>query len=256
MRDLGSLQSAMTQALFTGSLSDIEGEFEAGRAKPVRRFAVYRNNMFLSLSAHLRTIFPVTAKLGDDRFFAYAAHQFILREPPREARLAVYGEGFARFLARFPACRHTPILAQMAALEWAIHKSLTSVQKPFVEAANLARLAGEMVLELQPGLQFVLTRWPLLGLWAHEAERQRPLARRANRYAVLRRDDDIRFFELDPARFSFWRSLAKGQSIEAAAVRALARDQRFNLADEILFLFRNRLVTGIDPAGPDKGQLQ
>jgi hypothetical protein len=251
MLDLASLQSAMTQALFTGSLADIEGELDASHANPARRFAIYRNNMFLSLTAHLRTVFPVTAKLGDDRFFSYAAHQFILREPPRSSRLVVYSETFPGFLARFPACRHTPILAQMAALEWAIHKALTSAQMPFLEPADIEDLSGAMTLELQPSLHFVLSRWPLLGLWAHEAERQRPLLRKTSRLAVLRHDDDIRFFELDPARFAFWRSLARQRPIEVAAARALARDPRFNLVDEILFLFRNRLVTETD-----KGSLQ
>ena len=256
MLDLAALQSAMTQALFTGSLADIEDEFDGACANPARRFAIYRNNMFLSLTAHLRTVFPVTAKLGDERFFSYAAHQFILRQPPRESRLVLYGEDFPSFLARFPSCRHTPILAQMAALEWAIHKSLTSEQMPFLEPSDMGQLSGEAMIELQPSLQFVLSRWPLLGLWAHEAERQRPLVRKASRYAVIRHDDDIRIFELEPARFSFWRSLVKGNSVEMAATRALARDPLFNLVDEIFFLFRNRLVTGIGPAEPDKGQLQ
>lgn len=243
MLDLAALQSAMTHALLAGSPSEIEAELDAHLANPARRFAIYRNNMFLSLTAHLRAVFPVTTKLGDERFFAYAAHQFILREPPREARLAAYGGTFPRFLAHFPAWRHAPILAQMAELEWAIHTSLTSAQMPFLEPADMTGLSPAMTLELQPSLRFVLSHWPLLGLWAHEAERQRTLVRRPSRLAVLRHDDDIRFFELGPARFAFWRSLTRDRSIEAAAARALARDRQFNLVDEMLFLFRNRLVT-------------
>lgn len=253
MPDLVALQSAMTRALLTGSAADIESEIDAGRATPARRFAIYRNNMFLSLTAHLRAVFPITAQLGDERFFSYAAHQFILREPPREPRLIAYGGTFPRFLLAFPACRHAPILARMAALEWAIHKSLTSTQLPYLEPQDIAEATGEMALELQPGLNFVLSHWPLLGLWAHEAERQRPVARKTSRLAVARYDDDIRFFDLGRASFIFWRSLAKGRSIETAAARALARDPEFSLADEILFLLRNRLVTGLVPAGPDKG---
>lgn len=253
MRDLAALQSAMTQALFTGSVAEIEDEIDVGNATPSRRFAIYRNNMFLSLAAHLRAVFPVTAQLGDERFFSYAAHQFILREPPREPRLITYGRNFPRFLADFPACRHAPILARMAELEWALHKSLTSRQMPYLEPQDMVEATGVMALELQPSLGLVLSRWPLLGLWAHEAERQRPVARRTTRLAVMRHDDDIRFFELGRARFVFWRCLAKGRSIERAAARAVARDPAFDLADEIVFLLRNRLVTGLFPAGPDKG---
>jgi hypothetical protein len=237
----------MTLAVLDGSSVDIQGEFTAGLADPVRRYAIYRNNMFLSLTAHLRAIFPVTARLGDERFFAYAAHEFILRTPPREARLVVYGAGFPQFLSRFPACRHAPILAGMASLEWAIHSALSSPQLPFFE---LEEMTEGFTLELQPSLRFVVSRWPILGLWAHQNEPQRSLPRQTCRIAVARQDDDIRFFELTPARFAFWRSLARGRGIEAAAARALARDALFNLTDEILFLLRNRLVTGADARKP------
>ena len=256
MRNLAELQTAMTQAVMAGSFVDVEGEFTAGPADPGRRAAIYRNNMFLSLAAHLRAVFPVTARLGDERFFAYAAHQFIQRQPPRSSRLVIYGADFPRFLAHFPACRHAPILAQMAALEWAIHGSLTSAQMPFLETKEMATISPGQGLELQPSLRFVLSRWPVLGLWAHETERQNALPRKTSRIAVIRHDDDIRFFELGPARFAFWRDLARGRSFEEAASRALARDARFSLAEEIVFLFRNQLVTGIIPAEPDKGQPQ
>jgi hypothetical protein len=242
----------MTRAILDGSSLDIQGEFTAGQADPVRRYAIYRNNMFLSLTAHLRAIFPVTARLGDERFFAYAAHQFILRAPPREARLVTYGAGFPQFLSRFPACRHAPILAEMASLEWAIHSALTSAELPILE---LAEMTETSMLDLQPSLRFIVSRWPILDLWAHQREPQRALPRQASRIAVIRHDDDIRFFELTPARFAFWRSLARRRGIEAAAARALVRDAHFNLTDEILFLLRNRLVTGADAAKPQKGQV-
>jgi hypothetical protein len=79
------------------------------------------------------------------------------------------------------------------------------------------------------------------------------MSRRTSRVAIVRYDDDIRFFELGAARFALWRSLARGHGLETAAARALARDPQFNLADEIVFLFRNRLVTGLDAVEPQKG---
>lgn len=250
MRDLEELQASMTRALIDGSFIDIESEFTAGHADPARRYSIYRNNMFLSLTAHLRAIFPVTARLGDERFFAYAAHEFILRRPPRESRLAVYGSAFPQFLSHFPACRHAPILAQMAALEWQIHRALTSAQLPFLGVADMTAAS---TLDLQPSLGFLVSRWPVLSLWAHQSERRQVLPRRTSRIALLRHDDDIRFFELGSARFAFWRGLVRRLTIEEAAACALARDPRFNLTEEIVFLFRNRLVTGIEAVEPQKG---
>lgn len=256
MLDLAALQLSMTRAIFDGSLVDIAGEFDTGGANPERRFAIYRNNTFLSLTSHLRTVFAVTAKLGDERFFAYAAHEFILRAPPRESRLVTYGAGFPAFLSRFPACRHVPILAQMAALEWAIHRALTSPQAPFLEASDMTGVSEDITVDLQPGLQFIVSRWPLLGLWARQDDRLLPLQRQLSRVAVVRHDDDIRFFELGSARFAFWRSLARRRSLAKATAHALARDPFFSLVDEIVFLLRNRLVAGIEAVNQQKGSEQ
>lgn len=107
-------------------------------------------------------------------------------------------------------------------------------------------------LRLQPSLRFVVSRWPLLGVWsAHQgdsAEFGAPVRRKPCRIAVHRRGDDIHFLELSAPRFAFWRSLARGSSIEGAASRALARDPGFDLAAEIVALFRSGLAAGLTPS--------
>jgi hypothetical protein len=244
MHDLQTLQTLMTRAIFTRDNTDIAGELLAGKADAGRRFAIYRNNTLLSLTRHLKTIFPVTARLGDERFFDYAANAYILRHPPGEARLAVYGKTFPRFLARFPACRHAPILAEVARLEWAIHDALIAEER---DAISPGGLIGSESVTLQPSLRFVVSRWPVLDLWAGHPNAETALPRQATRIAIIRHGDDIGFFTLKPARFAFWRALHRGRSFEVAASHALARDPHFDLANEVMTLFRQRLVTAISP---------
>jgi hypothetical protein len=248
MRDLAALQAAMSEAIFSGDVSALAGELTAGCADARRRFGIFRNNTFLSLTAHLKTVFPMTARLADERFFAYAAHQFIRAHPPRDPRLSAYGLGFDRFLAVFPASRHTPLLAAMASLEWAVHAALVSSESPPLTREALAAVdpaVTDIGFELQPSLRFVVSRWPLLELWSGRNSEGAPLPRRLFRVALFRHNDVIRFLELDSARFSFWRGLSRGRSLVDAAGRALARESRFNLADEILILFDSGLVSGL-----------
>lgn len=247
MHDLQTLQSLMTRAIFARDNTDIAGELRAGEADAGRRFEIYRNNTLLSLTRHLRTVFPVTARLGDERFFDYAANAYILHHPPREARLAVYGETFARFLARFPACRHAPILAETARLEWAIHDALISEER---DAIAVSGLRGSETVTLQPSLRFAVSRWPVLDLWSGHPKVEAALPRQATRIAIVRHGEDIGFFALKPARFTFWRTLQRGRTFEAAASHALARDPHFDLANEVMTLFRQRLVIAISPHGP------
>jgi hypothetical protein len=243
MRDLAELQASMAQAILSGDAAPLAAELTAPKTDAVRRFAICRNNTFLSLTRHLKTVFPVTARLGDERFFNYAAFEFVRAHPPREPRLSSYGSAFPRFLANFPACRSAPILPEMASLEWAVHAALTAAeQRPLAPSVLAGENSSNLRFVLQPSLHFALSRWSLLPLWQGTHPEDRPLDRRLGRTAIFRNGDRIRFVELSSARFAFWRSIARGAQLESAAARALARDPMFDLVKEILALFHAGLV--------------
>lgn len=249
MRSLVELQTGMTRAILSGDAAPLAGEFVAPGADPLPRFDIYRNNTFLSLIRHLKAVFPVTARLSDERFFSYAAFDFVRSQPPLEPRLSAYGRTFPLFLSRFPACRAAPILPAVASLEWAVHAALTAPVEPALPATALASASQATVrLVLQPSLQIVLSRWPLLPLFEGTHAEGTPLARRRTYTAVQRVGENIRFMELSSARYIFWRSLRRGAQLDYATARALARDPMFNLVDEILTLFRANLVIAIDPS--------
>ena len=252
MSDLQSLQDAMTGAILSGDFSGMAGRFAAGSGDPERRLNIFRSNTYISLTDCLKTVFPVTVRLADQRFFSYAAHEFISSQPPREARLSRYGAGFPRFLAGFAPCRGFPVIAEMAALEWAIAECLHAAQDMPIPVAMLGRPGianGHFGLSLQPNLQFTVSRWPLLDAWVEHHKEQvsikGPLRPRISRLAIFRNGDDIQCLELDAGRFAFWRTLARGRTIEVAAHRALTRDPLFDVLRETKLLFRSSLVTGI-----------
>ena len=252
MPSLDALQYAITSAILGGDMAQIAEELDAKRASATARFNIFRNNTYMSLTECLKTVFPVTVRLSDERFFAYAAHEFISTRPPREARLSYYGAEFPRFLASFAPCRDFPVIAEMAALEWAIAGSLNEAEEQ-PAPVSLFKEAGldgaRLSLHLQPNLRFAMARWSLLGVWAdHKKENvviAGPLARKVSRVAVSRRGEDIQLVELEAPRFAFWRALARGLPIETAAQRALARDPLFDLVYETISLFRSQLVTGV-----------
>lgn len=247
MRSLAELQTAMTQAILCGDATPLKGEITAPVADAVRRFGIYRNNTFLSLVRHLKTVFPVTAQLSDERFFSYAAFEFICSRPPKEPRLSIYGSDFPLFLARFPACRAAPILPAVASLEWAVHAALTAPEERALPPTILVDMGrSSMRLALQPSLQLVLSRWPVLPLIQGTHPEGVPLARRMTYTAVLRAGDSIRFMDLSSGRYVFWRMITRGAELGYSAARALARDPMFDLVHEILTLFRANLVIAAD----------
>lgn len=75
---------------------------ERGEAAPrglIRstRFGVYRNNVFASLTAVLRSRYPVIERLVGEEFFKAAAGLFIAAHPPSTPVLIEYGERFPPF---------------------------------------------------------------------------------------------------------------------------------------------------------------
>lgn len=252
MSDLQTLQNTMTAAILCGETTHIADQLDAGAASATGRFNIFRNNSYASLTECLKAVFPVTVRLSDERFFAYAAHEFISRRPPREARLSNYGAEFPRFLASFAPCREFPVIAEMATLEWAIAGSLNDAEEQPAPISLIGEAGlddGSIGLCLQPNLRFAVARWPLVGVWAdHKKDNvviTGPLKRKVSRVAISRRGEDIQLLELEAPRFAFWRTLARGLPIETAAQKALARDPLFDLVHETILLFRSQLVTGV-----------
>jgi Putative DNA-binding domain len=240
MLDLATLQSRMSGAVLSGDFSAIASEFVAPGATPQRRLGIFRNNTILSLTAALSATFPATVALVDKRFFDYAAASFIAAHPPREARLSVYGGEFPRFLARFPAMAKFPFVAGVAALEWAIAEVLDETELPAMTGPAGADIA------LQPCLRFIASRFDVAALWnafhATRVDRIDPTRRKPTRLAIWRHGAKIRFAELTPPAFTFWRSLAKGRPLDRAAAAAMARDPLFDLTQELVTLIRAGLI--------------
>ena len=83
-----------------------------------RRFAVYRNNVIVSLVAALADTFPVLRQLVGDEFFDAMAGFTCARIRPSPVPGALHGEGLADWLAAFePARAFVFTWSDMARLE-------------------------------------------------------------------------------------------------------------------------------------------
>jgi hypothetical protein len=224
----------------------------AGRADPHRRLRIYENNTRASLTATLIAVFPVTVRLVDERFFRYAASEFIKINPPTEPRLVRYGAEFPNFLRTFDGLADMPFVAETARLEWAIAEALDAPSWPGVPLAALDQETADATpaLILQPSLRFVISHWPVLSIWsAHQdggkVENVGDLARKPERIALWRAGDNVRFRMLTSADFSFRHALKSGRGLESAVSRALTHDPMFDLAAALVSLFGDGLVTEI-----------
>lgn len=252
MLSLERLQNTVAQSVLGKPHLGLSSLVAAGRADPYRRLRIYENNTRASLTATLAAVFPVTVRMVDERFFRYAASAFIRHAPPAEPRLVRYGAEFPKFLRTFEGLAEMPFVAETARLEWAIAEALDAASLP---ALTLSALDGGIPgaspeLALQPSLRLVISHWPVLSLWAAHQNGELPdqadrWQRSAERIALWRQGDNIRFVRLTSAQFSFRYSLMRGLGLEKAVSRSLTHEPMFDLLAALVGLFHDGLVTGI-----------
>jgi hypothetical protein len=253
MLSLERLQDTVARSVLGKPHFGLSSLVSAGRADPYRRLRIYRNNTRASLTATLMAVFPVTVRLVDERFFRYAADEFIRCNPPSEPRLVRYGADFPAFLRTFEGLSDMPFVAETARLEWAIAEALDAASLPSLGLAALEADSDGITPEfvLQPSLRFVVSHWPVLSVWsAHQAagdvDSISGKVRKAERIALWRSGDNVRFALLSSAQFSFRYSLAAGLGLEKAVARALTHEPMFDLVGALVSLFGDGLVARVN----------
>lgn len=222
---------------------------------PAARLGIYHNHVFTTLTNALKAMFPVICRLVDERFFAYAAHEYIRDNPPRVRCLFEYGASFADFLGAFPPCRGLPYLPDVARLEWAMNEALHAADAPPFEPGGLAVVpAGDtpnLILRLDPALRLLASPWPVDDIWAANQADSDPdarvdLAAGEVWLQVRRADDRVLFRRIDAASFAFRRALADRARLSEAAEAALRADSSFDLAAALRALVSERALAGYE----------
>jgi Putative DNA-binding domain len=221
------------------------------RLPPEKRIGIYRNNVFASLTEALRDTFPVVCRLVDDRFFAYAAHEFIRCHPPERAALNAYGAYFPDFLAGFAWCGELVYLADVARLEWLMNLAANATDADPIAATALADVAAadapRLTLRLHPSLGFLASPWPVDRIWCANRGDGKfgatiDLAAGGIRLEVSRRGEDVVVRLHVAPTIAFRQALADGATLSAATVLSLASDDRFDLAAALGDLFGDGVV--------------
>lgn len=251
MLSLRELQTSFSQAVAGDSSSELLRLIAADGFDPEARLAIYRNNVVTRLTDTLVAAFPVVCELVDRRFFEFAADAFLRHHLPTSGCLIDFGEKFPSFLADFQPAAEPRYLADVARLEWSIHKVLHAAVLPPLAIATLGALTGDpsqVSLRLAPGVHFIASRHAVDRIWiAHQRE---------STWAQLRLDDGgvclqisnlqgLAIVGLTPPTWEFRARLAEGESLGTAVAMALAISSAFDPASALAALFGDGLVIGL-----------
>jgi len=251
MPALREVQTAFRRALLEEDDGALAAFIADDGVAAIVRLAVHRNNVRISLTDALRDTFPVVCRLVDERFFAYAAHEFLTTSPPRRACLAEYGADFVDFLAAFAPCRELPYLPDVARLEWLLNMAAHAADAAPLPPSSLASVpaadAPRLVFRLAPSFGFLASPWPVERIWrlnrpGVDSAEAIDLAAGGVHLEVARRNGDVALRSLAAPSFAFRQAIAGGRPLAAAAATALAADEQFDLGAAVAALFRDGAV--------------
>lgn len=228
--------AAIPQGLVTWNGSD-----------PAQRFAVYRNNVAVSLTAALRTTFPVVEALVGTEFFNGMARAYVAGNPPQSALMALYGQSFPAFIAAFAPANPVPYLADVARLEAARVTAHHAQDAPCVTGDEFAALAPEALADarftIHPSAIILESAYAIVSIWAaHQG--MHDLADvdvdAAEAALVVRPDMDVTVTRLAPGLAIALAALAADKPL-GDAVQAAATEPAFQPSS----LFHTLITTGV-----------
>lgn len=256
-----SRQAAFAAALLDPALPCPPGLVAWNGSDPARRFAVYRNNVVVSLIDALADGFPVTEELVGNEFFRAMARLFVLSRPPASALMVDYGGDFPDFIAGFPPAAGLPYLADLARLErgrvqayHAADGAPLAVTQIAAALADPAALPG-LRLSLHPSLQVLSSDYAVVSLWAaHQGvgELSDVVTDRPECALILRCGLAVEITPIPAAAAAFVGGLQAGQRLAMAMAAATAVDAGFDPSSILATLIEKGALIALNPEGAQK----
>lgn len=205
-----------------------------------KRYAVYRNNVTVSLINALAATFPATQRITGADFFRTMARSHVRVTPPTSPLLFEYGRDFPGFVERYEHARSMPWLGDVARLEraWldAYHAADAAPLSPQALAVIPPEQLADVALTPHPATRIVRSRYPAVSIFAANRVDGPIVAIRSSEpedALVTRPGLEVAVRRLPPGGAVFLLRLLAGEPLGVAAAAALADSSGFELAANI-----------------------
>ena len=222
---------------------------------PAARFAVYRNNVTVSLINALADSYPVTQELVGEPFFRAMARLFTRQAPPRLPMLAFYGESFADFIETFPPAAALPYLADVARLEMLRVRAYHAADALPLPAETIAQTMqnsvelAQLKIKFHPSVGLLTSNYAAVSLWAahqgiEELSTVDPYFPESA--LIMRPQLDVEVIRLNSGAGDFIARLLHGNTLGTAFEESMAAFADFDLADTLSLLIRTQAIAAMN----------
>lgn len=232
MTSLADRQEALLRALFsTSTPSTIKKVATFSGNTWARGLKAYQANGHLLAERVLQATFPVITQLMGAESLPGLARAFWHAHPPQQGDLAQWGAELPEFVRTSEQLKTEPYLADVAAVEWALHLS-ASAPDQLADHASFGLLMQHDPLalrfQLAPGTAIFASEWPIASiLGAHLSQspsfdqvRERMQAGQKESALVWREAYQPRVREAWAGEAAFLTHLLQGQSLGDALTAA------------------------------------
>lgn len=255
------LRLEQLQASFAAALVDVARTPEvaagivASDTRPFDRLALYRGNVHAAWEKALANAYPVARTLVGGEFFGALSRAYGRAHPSVSGDLNRFGAQFASFVRDFPHTRSLPYLADVATLEWHVHRAHY--------AADSEGLPRERIAELPPGdllaSRFALhaacawleSAFPVAGIWlAHQAGSATALPSDLDRpefALVVRPHWRVEVLASSAGEIAALKYLHAGTDMECAIGVALAVEPRFDFPRTLVRWLDHAILVDMQP---------
>jgi hypothetical protein len=206
----------------------------------VKRYAVYRNNVTVSLIDALAASFPATQRITGPDFFRAMARFHIRQTPPTSPLLFEYGRDFPEFIERYEYAQPMPWLADVARIEraWldAYHVTDAEPLAPETLALLPAERLADTVFVPHPATRVVRSRFPAVTIFAanrSDGPVGRIEASEPEDALVTRPGLEVFVRHLPRGGAVFVSHLISGETLATAAAAAFAHSAEFDLSANV-----------------------
>jgi hypothetical protein len=229
MPSLRSLQTDFMDAILSGEFEGVTPLLAAGpgagHPTPVRRLAVYRNNVRANFVESLHSSFPALWRLVGEDYFRQIAGAYHRTNPSRSGDLTHVGRDFPGFVAQLHRADEYRYLTDIARLEWLCQEALLAAPHAPLDLERLRLIEpaayDALRFEMHPAVRLYASPYPALCIWeANVASAAEPefidLDAGGDCLAVARRGLELEFHRLGPGEYAFLGALQGGTVFSAA----------------------------------------
>ena len=257
-----NLEDAFASALLMPDAALPRGIVGPRGKRAEKRFAVYRNNVTVSLVNALGDIFPAIRNLVGESNFGHIARAFVRACPPGSPLLFEYGREFPRFIASLEQLAKYPYLPDVARLERAWLDAFHAADAEPIAADALAAVdpgrLGEVVFAPHPATWLIESDYAIVTIMSRTRAGE-PLSginpTEGETALVTRAFSSVEVRSLPPGGAVFFRALIAGASLGEAAAAADANPD-FELPAAIAALVESGVFTALSLPNTQTGDLE